>query len=92
MKNTYEFGQSQAIESNQVKTLKFKNKIKLQVYETLTLLFIKINCTQKTILIDADLGTVAKTLELKNVIKTDNIQVGIAQNAIGKLRVLLNLE
>ena len=39
---------------------------------------------KKLILVDADLGTVAKTLELKKIIKNRYIQVGIAeQNAIG---------
>ncbi len=87
MKNTYEFGQSQAIESNQVKSsLEFKEKDKVSSIRDAYSFYLSklIKKDKKLILVDADLGTVAKTLELKNIIKNRYIQVGIAeQNAIG---------
>ena len=80
MKNTYEFGQSQAIESNQVKSsLEFNEKDKVSSIRDAYSFYLSklIKKNKKLILIDADLGTVAKTLELKNIIKNRYIQVGI---------------
>lgn len=87
MKNTYDYGQSQAKESNQSNlSLEFKENQSFSSIRDAYSFYVSkiIKNRKKTVLIDVDLGTVAKTLELKKEIKNRYIQVGIAeQNAIG---------
>ena len=72
MKNTYEFGQSQAIESNQVRSsLQFNEHDKITSIRDAYSFYLSklIKRDKKLVLVDVDLGTVAKTLELKHEIK-----------------------
>lgn len=87
MKNTYDFGQNIAKESNQiVSNLEFKESDNfISVRDAYSFYFSKLILkNKKIVLVDIDLGTVAKTLNLKNALGNRYVQVGIAeQNAIG---------
>lgn len=87
IKNTYEFGQQLLKESNQVNfSLDFSEKNNFTSIRDAYAHYIKkiLIREKKYILLDADLGTVAKTNNLQKIIKERYIQVGIAeQNLIG---------
>jgi len=88
MKNSYDYGQNDSVkESNQISTnLDFNekneyNSIRDAYSYYLTKLLID---NQKFVLVDVDLGTVAKTLDFKNKISKRYVQSGISeQNAVG---------
>lgn len=87
IKSTYDFGQSTIKDSNQINlSLDFSEKNDFSSIRDAYSYFIKkiILKDKKFVLLDADLGTVAKTNKLKELIKERYIQVGIAeQNLIG---------
>jgi transketolase len=87
IKNTYDFGQSTIKDSNQVNfSLNFSEKDDFTSIRDAYAYYLKkiILKNEKYVLLDADLGTVAKTSELKDLIKKRYVQVGIAeQNLIG---------
>ena len=87
IKNTYDFGQSTIKDSNQVNfSLDFSEKNDFSSIRDAYAYYLKkiILKNKKYFLLDADLGTVAKTNNLKKIIKKRYIQVGIAeQNLIG---------
>tara|TARA_Y100001970_G_C14179131_1_gene828778 strand:+ start:150 stop:1166 length:1017 start_codon:yes stop_codon:yes gene_type:complete len=87
IKNTYDFGEKELKESNQVKTsLKFNIKdYESSIRDAYAFYLSKIILkNKKFVLIDADLGTVAKTLDFKKTLGSRYIQIGIAeQNGIG---------
>ena len=86
-KNTYDYGDNQLKESNQVKSsVKFNPKDDISNIRDAYAYHLKkiILNNEKFVLIDADLGTVAKTLDFKKELKSRYIQAGIAeQNGIG---------
>ena len=87
IKNTYDFGQSTIKDSNQVNfSLDFSEKDDFTSIRDAYAYYLKkiILKNKKYVLLDANLGTVAKTNGLKELIKKRYIQVGIAeQNLIG---------
>lgn len=88
MKNTYDFGlENENVLSNQVKSnLDFNENNKLNsIRDAYSFYLSKILIKNKNlVLVDADLGTVAKTNEIAKKINKRYVQAGIAeQNAIG---------
>ncbi len=87
MKNTYDYGLEINKESNQIisKIEIHKNKSISSIRDAYAFYISKIiKKNKKFVLLDADLGTVAKTLDLKKSLKKRYVQVGIAeQNAVG---------
>jgi transketolase len=87
IKNTYDFGQAVIKESNQVNfSLDFSENDNFTSIRDAYAYYIKkiLIKNSKYVLLDADLGTVAKTNDIKKKINNRYIQVGIAeQNLIG---------
>jgi len=86
-RNTYDYGDSAAKESNQVSSnLEFSEKNEINSIRDAYAYYLKniIKKNKKFVLLDADLGTVAKTNNYIQNFKNRYIQVGIAeQNLIG---------
>ena len=86
-KNTYDYGKTQAIKSNQTNfSDNFTGKEFISSVRDAYSFYLKkiIQKNKKYVLIDADLGTVAKTLHLRKKLKNRYIQTGISeQNGIG---------
>lgn len=88
IKNSYEYGQNASIrESNQINLdLDFNEKNDLNSIRDAYSFYIskELLNNEKFVLIDVDLGTVAKTLHLKKKLKNRYVQSGISeQNAVG---------
>ena len=86
-RNTYDYGDSSAKESNQVSSnLDFSEKNKINSIRDAYAYYLKniLNKKKEFVLLDADLGTVAKTNNYIQNFSNRYIQVGIAeQNLIG---------
>lgn len=87
IKTTYDYGQAIIKESNQINfSLEFSEKQNFSSIRDAYAFYLKkiLIKNSKYVLLDADLGTVAKTNDLKIKLKKRYIQVGIAeQNLIG---------
>lgn len=88
IKNSYEYGQNASIrESNQINLdLDFNEKNDLNSIRDAYSFYIskELLNNEKFVLIDVDLGTVAKTLHLKKKLRNRYVQSGISeQNAVG---------
>lgn len=88
IKNSYEYGQNASIrESNQINLdLDFNEKNDLNSIRDAYSFYIskELLNNEKFVLIDVDLGTVAKTLHLKKKLRNRYVQCGISeQNAVG---------